>query len=233
MHLGDMLEIIPTLGRFGAVVTDAPFGIQDAPIEGSKNRRGGTNTWHAESDWDKELNPAWGVVCDAAPIVAWFGQWRKREAVANFIRFPLRAEIVWAKDLHVGPPSPVAPRDERIWIFGEKGIKGKTFETSVWDVATIPSWSFKHHKNEKPIPLMERLLAFLGESNILDPFCGSGSTGVAAVKQGRLFTGIEQDPDHFAVACKRIAAALREPDMFVAAPKPAEQLSILTDEKAA
>ena len=58
-----------------------------------------------------------------------------------------------------------------------------------------------------------------GES-ILDPFMGSGTTGVACVKQGRKFVGIEMDPGYFDIACKRIEDAYRQPDMFIAPPDP-------------
>ena len=68
--------------------------------------------------------------------------------------------------------------------------------------------------------------------HVIDPFMGSGTTGVDAAKMGRRFTGIEIDPGYFDIACKRIAAALNEPDMFVAPPKPAEQLSILSEDAA-
>lgn len=234
LYLGDMLEILPTLGMFDAVVTDPPFGIADKAMIDLPGRGGrGNNDYHKASTWDLAIEADWPAACASrAPLVAWFGHWRKRGEVEAAMPYPLRAEIIWAKDTHVGPPCPVAMRDERIWLFSEKGIKGATFETSVWDVPIIPTWAFKHHKNEKPVPLMERLIAFLGAETILDPFAGSGSTGVAAVKQGRKFTGIEQDPEHFATACKRIEAALREPDMFIAPPKPAEQLTMLDSEAA-
>ena len=62
----------------------------------------------------------------------------------------------------------------------------------------------------------------LGET-ILDPFTGSGTTGVAAVKLGRKFIGIEIEPKYFDIACRRIDDALRTPDMFIERPKPAEQ----------
>lgn len=68
--------------------------------------------------------------------------------------------------------------------------------------------------------------------SIVDPYCGSASTGVAAVKLGRKFTGIEIDPGYFDIACRRIEAALREPDMFVAPPKPMTQTSLLDGEEA-
>ena len=66
-------------------------------------------------------------------------------------------------------------------------------------------------------------IGFIDADTILDPFMGSGTTGVAAVRLGRKFTGIEIDPGYFDIACRRIEAALREPDMFVAPPKPAKQ----------
>jgi DNA modification methylase len=55
----------------------------------------------------------------------------------------------------------------------------------------------------------------------LDPFMGSGTTGVACVKEGRSFIGIEMDPDYFDIAVKRIREAYAQPDMFVAPPAPA------------
>ena len=237
LYLGDCLEVLPTLGRFDAVVTDTPYGIADAPIQGqgrTGKRKGNVNTWHSESAWDKSINPAWaGACCASSEIICWFGQWRKREEVASAMLYPLRAEIVWAKDCHVGPPSPLAARDERIWVFGKSGIKGATFETSVWDEPIIPTWALKHHKNEKPVPLMARLISWIGPASVCDPFMGSGTTGVACVKRGVKFTGIEQDLSHFDIACRRIEAALKQPDLFVEPPKPAHQLSILDVEPAA
>lgn len=221
LYLGDCREILPTLPKVDAVVTDPPYGINDAPIQGqgrTGKRKGGKNVWHAESAWDASIDPAWpAMCCTLAPVIAWFGHWRKRLEVEAAMTFPIRAEIVWAKDCHVGPPCPVAMRDERIWLFSKDGIKPARFETSVWDVPIIPTWSFKHHKNEKPVPLMGRLLSFLDPGIACDPFMGSGTTGVAAVQMGKTFIGIEQDPIHFDVACKRIEQAQRQGDLFVAA----------------
>lgn len=62
---------------------------------------------------------------------------------------------------------------------------------------------------------------------VLDPFLGSGTSGVAAVRQGRKFTGIEIDPGYFDIACRRIEAALKQPDMFIDPPKPMKQEALL------
>ena len=58
---------------------------------------------------------------------------------------------------------------------------------------------------------------------ILDPFMGSGTTGVAAVKLGRKFIGIEIEPKYFDIACRRISEALKQPDFFIEPHKPAKQ----------
>ena len=233
--LGDCREILPTLGKVDAVVTDPPYGIADAPLVIGKRagrRRGGDNVWHADSDWDLSLDPAWGAVCNLADKVAWFGQWRKREEVAAFMAHPLRAEIVWAKDCHAGPPAPLAPRDERIWLFAKDGLKGATFETSVWDHPVIPTWNHKHHKNEKPVGLMGRLINWLGAASVCDPFMGSGTTGVAALKLGCSFVGIEMDAAHFDIACKRIEEAWKQPRLFAEPAPKAEQLSLIDGDAA-
>ena len=62
---------------------------------------------------------------------------------------------------------------------------------------------------------------------VLDPFMGSGTTGVACVKLGRRFIGIEIEPCYFDIACKRIEAATKQPDLFIEQPKRAEQLSLM------
>jgi DNA modification methylase len=218
LYLGDCLAVLPHLPKVDAVITDPPYGIEDAPIQGqgrTGKRTGGVNVWHLESWWDKEIRPEWAqAACEAAPVVAWFGQWRKREQVAQAMTHPLRAEIVWAKDCHAGPPCPVAPRDERIWVFGAEGIKGATFETSVWDEQVIPTWSHKEHKNEKPAKLMRRLIAWTGAQSVIDPFMGSGTTGVACMNLGRKFIGIEIEPKYFDLACERIENAQRQQRMF-------------------
>jgi DNA modification methylase len=220
LYEGDCLDVLPTLGSVDAVVTDPPYGIGDAPltakgVTGKRSGRAVTNTWHPESHWDTSIDPEWArLCCGVAPIIAWFGHWRKRAEVERAMSYPIRAEIVWAKDCHVGPPCPLATRDERIWLFSAKGITGARFETSVWDVPIIPTWARKDHKNEKPVPLILRLLAFLDPATVLDPFMGSGTTGVAAVMDKRKFIGIEKEPRYFDIACKRIEDAQRQGNLF-------------------
>lgn len=220
LYHGDALDVMRAVGAADSLITDPPFGIEDAPMLDLPGRGGrGNNTWHATSDWDATIAPEWCVeACRVAPVVAWFGHWRMRRTVEDAMPFPIRAEIVWAKDCHVGPPCPVAMRDERIWLFSASGIKGQRFDTSVWDERIIPTWAFKHHKNEKPVALMARLLAFLTVPGalVLDPFMGSGTTGVACIEHGRRFIGGDQDEAHCETAAKRLDAALSQGNLFAA-----------------
>ena len=85
------------------------------------------------------------------------------------------------------------------------------------------------HPTQKPLRLVSdwlRAFSDFGET-ILDPFMGSGTTGVAAVKLGRKFIGIEIEPKYFDIACRRIDEALRSPDMFIERPKPAPKQEAL------
>jgi site-specific DNA-methyltransferase (adenine-specific) len=73
------------------------------------------------------------------------------------------------------------------------------------------------HPTQKPLRVMIECIKYLPEisKTILDPFMGSGTTGVACAKMGRKFVGIELDEGYFDIACKRIEEAYRQPDMFV------------------
>lgn len=71
-------------------------------------------------------------------------------------------------------------------------------------------------------------LGFLPDAQtILDPFMGSGTTGVACAKLGRKFIGIEIDENYFRIACERIQKAYDQPDLFIEQPKKAEQIGLL------
>lgn len=206
IYHADCREILPHVTA-DCVVTDPPYGIGDKPMIDLPGRGGsGNNTYHPPSEWDDCIDPKWcSAVCAASPVVAWFGHWRKREEVADAMTHPLRAEIVWAKDCHVGPPCPLAMRDERIWLFSENGIIGRRFETTVWDEPIIPTWERKEHKNEKPLRLLKRLLAWLPLGSVLDPFMGSGTTLVAAKRLGRRAIGIEIEERYCEIAVRRLA----------------------------
>lgn len=85
------------------------------------------------------------------------------------------------------------------------------------------------HPNEKPEALTAHFVALhtIPGQVVLDPFMGSGTTGVVAARRGRKFIGVELDPGHFETACRRISGALASPDMFQEPPPPPKQEAML------
>ena len=83
------------------------------------------------------------------------------------------------------------------------------------DVFNYPTPSDRAHPTQKPVSLMTDLIGLCDGQTILDPFMGSGTTGVAAVQMGRDFIGIEREPKYFDIACKRIEEAQKQGDLFI------------------
>lgn len=127
--------------------------------------------------------------------------------------------IVWNKSKHQYLTGSYAPDSEYIVHSWEPSALAETGLPRFYFGA---SEQLTPHPTEKPIWLMGALLKATS-GLILDPFMGSGTTGVAAVKLGRKFIGIEVEPKYFDIACRRIQAAIDAPDMFVEPPKPAKQ----------
>ena len=201
---GDCREILPTLGRVDAVVTDPPYGL-------GKRMSGGT--WAVKAShysdmhqWDLEAKQEWidDILALACPSIIWGG---------NYFSVPAsRCWLSWCK-----PDFPTMADMELAWTNLDKPAKR-------WLSSRTPDGE-KLHPTQKPEALMRWCINHLpnGCETILAPFMGSGTTGVACVNLGRNFVGIEREPKYFDIACKRIQAALDAPDMFVEAPKPAKQ----------
>lgn len=115
---------------------------------------------------------------------------------------------------------------EFIW---QKGKGASRIVSHLWKGVQQDSekGSPRFHISQKPVKVMEWCLQFINGQTILDPYMGSGSTGVAAIRGGRTFIGIEIDPSHFATACRRIEDAYKQPDMFMEAPQRPVQTSFL------
>lgn len=210
LYLGDCLEILQTLGKVDAVVTDPPYGL-------GRKMQGGT--WAAKDEfsgfrkWDLEAKQEWvdRLLELQVPTIIWGG---------NYFAVPAaRCWLLWNKVNAV----PTMADAEMAWTNLDK--PAKRFDAPVGRV--------EHgHPTSKPLPLMQWCLSHIPKAQtILDPFMGSGTTGVACVKMGRKFIGIEIDPDYFDIACERIRKAYAQPDMFVEQPaaKP-EQISLLDGE---
>ena len=204
--LGDCLQVMPTLGRFDAVVTDPPYGIgvdgQERRIRGKKSDRKG----YEFKGWDSQ----------------------RPEAALRIIAAMDAAKIVWGGNYFAD----LLPKGEK-WLSWDKGQRlsqsdcelAYTSLTGALRVFTLNRVALlqdgAQHPTQKPLALMEWCLGFLPDAKtILDPFMGSGTTLVACQRMGRHGTGIELDPDYFAIACKRVDEAARQPDLFIAETQP-------------
>lgn len=142
---------------------------------------------------------------------------------------PLRQVIIWSRAGGINfSPTHYLPTHEWVMVIARPGFRLRDKGASgVGDVWYIPQESGTEHPAPFPVALPARILETTTASRVADPFMGSGSTGVACVRDGRSFVGIELDPRWFDLACRRIEEAYRQPDLFVAPPAKPEQLSLL------
>jgi DNA modification methylase len=196
LYLGDCLEILPTLGRVDAVVTDPPYG-----INAGRQSFGSWRTSKMEKgDWDNKPPPIDAIVSLDLPTIIWGGNY--------FPLRPSRAYLIWDKG------AGFTGRD-----FAECEMAWCSFDANARifrrDPLAAGDYRDKEHPTQKPIALMQWCLGFLPDaSTILDPFMGSGTTGVACANLGRKFIGIEIEPKYFDIACRRIADAYKQPRLF-------------------
>ena len=135
------------------------------------------------------------------------GSWQRREVIGDCTLYLADCELAWTN----------LPKAVRRIYWRWHGMIRKGHD-------------IRQHPTQKPVGIMEWCLTHVPNAQtILDPFMGSGTTGVACVKLGRRFIGIEIDPGYFDIACKRIREAFRQPDFFVEQPAPAEQISAADD----
>ena len=138
------------------------------------------------------------------------------QAAAEAAKFRLHTILVW--DKRTALPNKYY---QNVTEFGLFMFKGKAFtiaDPSSKNLVSIFQRDESEHPTEKPVELMR---FWIGNSSkpgeiVLDPFMGSGTTGVAALQLGRNFIGIEKDPRWFDIACKRIEDAQRQGDLFLA-----------------
>jgi len=192
LYLGDCRDVLPTLGKADAVVTDPPYGLADK-IQGG--------TWGKKyegdyQDWDARAGDLSGL--PDVPTIAWGG---------NYLAVPpSRCWLIWYKRDAVRTMADC----ELAWTNFD--ANARVFDWTI--AATNPERV--GHPTQKPVALMKWCIAFLPNAQtILDPFMGSGTTGVAAVQMGRDFIGIEREERYFNIACERIRKAQLQGDLFI------------------
>ena len=196
--LGDCLEILPTLGRVDAVITDPPYGTGCAPRGG---KRAGT------------------IAIDSAPSLPWDAfDLRWIDAIEG------APAGVFCHHSTIGPLAQRLESDATlIYLKSNPSPFGCSYEPCVTrgfdkrpphHVEAYNAFNGQVHPTQKPLEAMRFVIGKAPKGTILDPFMGSGTTGVAALQLGRKFIGIEIDPGYFDIACKRISEAWKQPRLF-------------------
>lgn len=220
--LGDCRDILPTLGPVDAVLTDPPYGIglntdnsrfsggHAASVSRRGNGVGSANGRAIEGDRGP-FDPSFLLDLPGDKII-W--GWNNYPDL-----LPRGACLVWLKRNDDAFGSFLSDA-ELAWMSKGHGVYCRR------DLSNAAIANDRDHPTQKPVGLMEWCLGFVPKARtILDPFAGSGTTGVACVKTGRSFIGIEIDPGYFEAACRRIEAAFRQPRLFAeAAPKPVQEV---------
>jgi DNA modification methylase len=205
LYLGDCLEVLPTLPKVDVVITDPPYGV--AFNSGMDGFLGDCNVIGDADTGARDAVVRW---CGGAPCVM-FGSWKVQRPIIK-----LRGLLIWDKGPHVGMGDlsfPWRPNHEEIYVWGE-GFHGHRGTSVLQFNAPSPNFIRRDHPTEKPVALMKELVAKSPPGIALDPFMGSGTTGVACMNLGRKFIGIEIEPKYFDIACERITNAQRQERLF-------------------
>jgi DNA modification methylase len=214
LFLGDCLEVLPTLPKVDAVITDPPYGIsrsgqQETFTKSQKHKRK-----HFEDlGWDdgRPSKAVFDLMIDKAEkSLFWGGNY-----FADFLP-PTMGWLYWDK----GQRGLSMSDGELAWTSEQKALRSITVNRA----ALIGS----EHPTQKPLQVMSWSIEQLGNpETILDPFMGSGTTGVAAIQLGRKFIGIEREPKYFDIAVKRIEQAVAQGQLFAPEQVKQEQVILL------
>lgn len=243
LWLGDCLEILPTLGPVDAVVTSPPYNTLVNTNGGSGMMKG--NGWakkidatryfdeRPEDEYQEWLKSIIGLCLERTNGLVWVNHKpRYRDGVCllpvRFLPFPVYCEVIWRRNGSFAFNNKrFANSHEEVFAFGKRAWWDDSYNKlmSVWDFPFVPD-----PEHPAPFPL-ELPLRCIGAScppngTTLDPFMGSGTTGVACANLGRKFIGIEIEERYFQIACKRIRAAYAQGRLFDEKPAPAKQLEL-------
>lgn len=204
LYCGDCAVILPQLDNVDLILTDPPYGI---------SAEGGTGKYGVQKfkglkndDWDSAPPKRWllDMMLEKAPYSIIFG--------GNYFSLPpTRCYLAWDKGAGFKKRN-----------FAESELAWTNFDAVVRNIIYDPlangdyHGSKKEHPTQKPVPVMEWCISQAPKEveTILDPFMGSGTTGVACHKMGKRFIGIERERKYFDIACRRIEDAQKQHDMF-------------------
>jgi DNA modification methylase len=219
LFLGSCVEVLPSVGRrYGFVIADPPYSRAGA-AHTSTTTSAGMHSVLAQSDqfWEHWFCDQWRViaaVCDSSACGMVFCDYRtigalERAVVASESGWSVTQCAVWDRG-SIGLGSPMRARHELIAF-----VRGPDFK---WDgrkdIANVfrcdwPYGSHPNHPAEKPVKLLKEILQDFARGCVLDPFCGSASSGVAARELGLDWDGVEQDAITAKVAAERLRKRVR------------------------
>ncbi len=213
LYLGDCREILPTLGKVDAVISDPPYGIAYKSPSGSGQTVRGDYAVIAGDDQPFDPSPFLGF-----PQVVLFGANHYANRLPNSAKW-----LVWDKR-DGGTPNNNSDC-ELAWV--KVGGSARLIR-HLWNgmLKASEREAQRVHPTQKPIAVMEWVIeqSTRRGQTILDPFLGSGTTGIAAFRLARPFIGIEIDQIYFDVACRRLQQAIQSPDMFRQIEQRAEEI---------
>jgi site-specific DNA-methyltransferase (adenine-specific) len=239
LYLGGCLEILPEIGQVDAVVADPPYSSGgftrgDRTLNTSKKYQ--TSVLKARSHFenfsgDNRDQRSWVYwmslwislalrVSREGAMVCLFSDWRQLPATTDAMQSGgaiWRGIAVWDK-LNSRPIADRFGAQAEYIVWGTNGPrnmdmkdKNATYLPGVFR-HTAPSPIKREHMTQQPVELMQQLIQVARPSEVvLDPFMGSGTTGVACVEAGRKFIGIEIGEHYFDIACKRIEESCQQP----------------------
>lgn len=194
LYRGDCMDVLQTLGAVDAVITDPPYGISFAAMPTKWQRAAGKKpeNWDDATALDIDYIRAFGQI-----QVVWGGNY--------YALPPSRGWLTWFKP--DAPPS--MGHFEMAWTNLDRNAKQISCSISQTNKERVG------HPTQKPLAVMLWTIEQAGKPEmILDPFMGSGTTGVAAMTLGRKFIGIEREQKYFQIALERITNAQRQKGLF-------------------
>ena len=230
LYLGDCMDIIPTIGKADVVITDPPYSSGSRQQAGARSvfrkaakvaKETRTDEWflgdNMGSDtyirWQRQIARSCLDICTPGSSAYVFTDWRQYTNIVTAWEtslWTLRNVVVW--DKAKGGAMGSWWRNNHEWICAfTKGKPRPLPHCSFFNTWKGIKPQGGEHPSEKPLALISYLVETVPEGGtILDPFMGSGTTGVASVESGKKFIGIEINEKYFDIACKRIETAQKK-----------------------
>lgn len=216
LYLGDCMDILPTLPKVDAVITDPPFGVGNF-VQSTGKLMGRGAGRGVPVEWNEAPPPPdfFSLIRDKSRHRIVWG--------ANFFNcFEDRGgAIIWDK-------AQAMPNFSKADIASCTHFQKTEIVRIPWTNFTVKHRAVTEHPCERPPELYAWCIAYIPKpiDTVLDPYLGSGSCGVAAIQQGKAFIGIEREPKYFDIACRRIEETQKQGDFFVQA-APHTQIEII------